>query len=62
MIQKDYLPGVNENELLRVRAEMDESTLPYRIDLVNYNTLTRDEFIDHINRVGIIFFKRLPHE
>ncbi len=49
---------VRENELLRVRAEMDESTLPYRIDLVNYNALARNEFIDHINRVGIIFFKR----
>ena len=53
---------VDENELLHLRSEIDESSLPYRIDLVNYNNLTRTDFIDHINRVGVLFFKSEIHD
>lgn len=50
--------GVNSTTLSRLIGKFEESNLPYNIDLVDFTKLTKQEFIDHINRVGIPFFKQ----
>jgi predicted nucleotidyltransferase len=38
--------------------ELDELPLPYKIDLSIFHQLTHPELIEHIRRVGIIFYER----
>jgi len=33
--------------------KLDELDLPYKIDIVHYNTITNEELKEHIDRVGI---------
>ena len=53
--------GVDDKTLSKLRTDFEESSLPYKIDLVNYPDLRRQEFKDHIDRVGKIFYKRSGH-
>ena len=39
-------------------SEFEESSLPYTVDLINYPTLRHPAFIEHINRVGVVFYER----
>lgn len=50
--------GVSTGSVTKLQNEFIESSLPYRIDLVDYTRLTNQEFIDHIKRVGIPFYKQ----
>lgn len=50
--------GLNNKTLLRLKNEFEESNLPYVIDLVNFHSLTNAEFIDHIKRMGIVFYQK----
>jgi len=34
----------------------EESTLPYKFDVLNYHTISNEDLIEHINRVGIVFY------
>ena len=50
--------GVSADRLSKMKWEFEESSLPYIVDLVDYNRLEKQEFIDHINRVGVPFYTR----
>ncbi|TAK57711.1 MAG: nucleotidyltransferase domain-containing protein [Bacteroidetes bacterium] len=50
--------GVNDREFFSMKSDFEDSTLPYKVDIVNYPKLSHDEFIEHIDRVGILFYKR----
>ena len=50
--------GVNSTVLSRLIWKFEESNLPYNVDLVDFTKLTKQEFIDHIKRVGIPFFNQ----
>jgi len=50
--------GINSNTLLKLKNNFEESSLPYKVDLVDFNTLTNQNFVDHIKRVGTIFYQR----
>jgi predicted nucleotidyltransferase len=50
--------GVDEKTLSELLSEFEESTLPYRVDLVDYTKLTHPEFIKHIHEFGVAFYKR----
>jgi predicted nucleotidyltransferase len=49
---------INSNTLLKLKNDFEESSLPYKVDLVDFNLLTNQDFIDHIVRVGTIFYQR----
>ena len=34
----------------------EETTMPYKFDILNYNSISNNELIDHINRVGISIY------
>ena len=44
--------------LRKANSDFEESTLPYRVDLVDYHTITHPSLKEHIDRVGILFYQR----
>ena len=49
--------GVPGKTLLKICNDFEESNLPYRIDLIDHTQLNKKEFIHHIDRVGIPFYR-----
>lgn len=43
-------------QLLKIENELDDLLLPYKIDLSLYHALDNPELIDHIRRVGVVFY------
>lgn len=35
----------------------EETTMPYRFDLLNYHTIDNPDLVDHIDRVGVLFYQ-----
>jgi len=46
------------NILYKILDEIDDLLVPYTIDLSIYRTLNDPDFIDHIRRVGVIFYDK----
>ncbi|MBC7458293.1 MAG: nucleotidyltransferase domain-containing protein [Bdellovibrionaceae bacterium] len=42
--------------LLKIENEIDDLLLPYKVDLNLFNQLNNANLIDHINRVGLVFY------
>lgn len=51
-------PGISEKTISRILSELEESSLPVRVDLVDFNSIANGAFIDHIRRIGILFYKK----
>ena len=51
-VSKQFSIAVKLDDLL------DDLLLPHKIDLSIYHKIDNQELIDHINRVGVIFYKR----
>ena len=49
--------GVNLSMLLKIEEEIDDLLLPYTTDLSIFPKIDNPDLIDHINRVGNIFYK-----
>ena len=49
---------ISFNEFLSIKIELDELDLLNKIDLVHFETIENPDFIDHINRVGVILYDR----
>ena len=43
------------SQLFEIETELDDLLLPYKIDLSIYHKIENPDFIEHIDRVGIIF-------
>lgn len=43
-------------QLLEIENELDDLLLPYKIDLSLHHALDNPELIDHIRRVGVVFY------
>jgi len=50
--------GISFSQLLRVEVELDDLLLPYKIDLSLFRKLENKDLVDHIQRVGIDFYRR----
>ena len=46
------------NVLYKISLEIDDLLLPYTIDLSIFEQLTDPDFIEHIQRVGVVFYER----
>ncbi|MFK7971642.1 MAG: nucleotidyltransferase domain-containing protein [Bacteroidia bacterium] len=44
--------------LLRLETEIDDLLLPYTIDAAIFHHIKNPDLIDHINRVGKVFYER----
>lgn len=45
-------------DILDFKIKTDNLSLPYKIDLVIYDSIKENDLISHINRVGINLFER----
>ncbi|ABQ25338.1 nucleotidyltransferase domain-containing protein [Geotalea uraniireducens] len=50
--------GVTLSQLLKIETELDDLLLPYKIDLSLLHQIDDPGFIDHIQRVGIVFYEK----
>lgn len=46
--------------LLAIENQLDDLLLPYKIDLSLFHTIENPSLLDHINRVGILFYEQEP--
>ena len=51
-------PSFSVTELFMIEDEIDELLLPYKVDLSLLHQIENPDLLDHIQRVGIDFFKR----
>lgn len=42
----------------KIENEIDDLLLPYKFDLSIFSTLSDPDFIDHIKRVGVVFYDK----
>jgi predicted nucleotidyltransferase len=50
------------NDILDATLDIDKLLLPYKLDLVIYTRINEPALIEHINRIGIVLFKRQKAE
>lgn len=43
-------------QLLKLENELDDLMLPYKIDLSLFHALDNPDLIDHVRRVGVVFY------
>ncbi|MFC1585456.1 nucleotidyltransferase domain-containing protein [Fibrobacterota bacterium] len=48
----------NEDLIGKILTELDELPTPYLFDVTDYKRLKHRELKEHIDRVGVVFFKR----
>ena len=49
--------GVDHQTIARIKGDFEESSLPYRVDIVSYLGLDNAKLKDHIDRVGALLYK-----
>jgi predicted nucleotidyltransferase len=52
--------NVTPKILSRIQRELDDGLLPYRFDLSILAQITQADLIDHIRRVGVVFYEKQP--
>ena len=50
--------GLKLDVMNKIGLQLDDLLLPYMFDISVFNHIKDADLIDHINRVGIIFYKR----
>jgi len=50
--------GVSLKTVSRLAADFEESTLPYKVDIVNLPSLKHEELAEHVRRVGVAFYRK----
>ena len=49
--------NINSDTITQIRYLLNEETImPYKFDVFNYNTISNKALVDYINRVGKILF------
>jgi predicted nucleotidyltransferase len=48
--------AVDNVEANRISEELDELPMPYKFDVVSYNSISAPELREHIDRVGVDFY------
>lgn len=51
-------PELSLKDLLKIENQLDELLLPWKIDLSLLHQISNPDLIDHINRFGIVFYKK----
>jgi len=46
----------------QIEIELDDLFLPYTFDISIFNQISNPDLIDHINRVGVVFYKFRGHD
>ncbi len=51
--------GITNNDLNQISLKLDELLLPYTFDLSIFSQICNPNLIDHINRVGKVFYSAI---
>lgn len=59
-----YGSALGQSQLAQIDAALDDLLLPYKIDLSEMSSLTHPALLDHIHRVGKVFYEKssIPRE
>nr|VFK13721.1 MAG: Predicted nucleotidyltransferase [Candidatus Kentron sp. LPFa] len=49
--------GVTEQEILALENRLDDLLLPYTMDLCAFHGIRNPRLVEHIGRVGVVFFR-----
>jgi predicted nucleotidyltransferase len=49
---------ISFDDFLAIKIQLGELNLPYHFDVINHETITDTDLLDHIARVGIIFYEK----
>ena len=52
--------GINFSLLTQLDNELDDLLLPYKFDISQFAILTHPELIEHIRRVGVVYYEKQP--
>ncbi|MBI2355033.1 MAG: nucleotidyltransferase domain-containing protein [Deltaproteobacteria bacterium] len=52
--------AVTHSQLVRIENQLDDLLLPYTIDLSLIHQIDNKALLDHIRRVGVVFYERKP--
>lgn len=52
-------PALRLDDLLRIENELDDLLLPHKIDLSLFERIQDPDVVDHIQRVGQVFYQRV---
>lgn len=50
--------NIEKNDLMNIIDEIEESFIPYLIDISIFSQLNSESLKEHINRVGKVFYKK----
>src|SRR4051812_41931071 len=50
--------NISFDDILKLLGKLDELNLPYKIDLIDYATIKDKDVVEHIDRVGIVFYQQ----
>ncbi|MBX2917421.1 MAG: nucleotidyltransferase domain-containing protein [Cyclobacteriaceae bacterium] len=48
---------ISMKDLFQLRSKLEDSNLPYFVDIVHYPSIKSQQLKNHINRVGKIFYQ-----
>lgn len=51
-------PHLTQSIVWAIRSELDDLLLPYTFDVSFFDEISNRELLDHIERVGIMFYKK----
>ncbi len=50
--------NITYSQMSKIDIEIDDLLLPYLVDLSIFSEIDNPDLIDHINRVGLVFYER----
>jgi type I restriction enzyme S subunit len=50
--------NITTSDILKIRTQLDELKIAYECDVVNYHNIKTPEFVEHIDKHGIVFYQR----
>lgn len=50
--------NISFESLLGIECQLDDLMLPYKFDISGYNSLKNKDLLDHIQRVGQVFYRK----
>jgi len=50
--------GLDAATVRKANSDCEESALPYRVDLIDYYAITHAQLREHIDRIGIPFYRK----
>lgn len=57
-IDLTLLGDIEYKELIQLKYELEESSIPYLVDISIYENLNSESLKEHIDRVGKIFYQK----